>query len=98
LTIAKCYSAASEFVRAHTSRNAATTAYTSGTGLQSTDEDGRSKLPRCQMCSIGGRRCKTTSHPSGATSRRAGSGCGGRRDQGFSPDRGLDPRRRTGHP
>jgi hypothetical protein len=34
----------------------------------------------------------------GATSRRAGIGCLGRRDQGSSPDQGLDPRRRTGHP
>jgi hypothetical protein len=44
-----------EFFTPHTNPNAATTACTSGTGSQSTGEDRRGKLPRCQMCSIGGR-------------------------------------------
>jgi hypothetical protein len=33
-------------IASHTNQNVATTAYTSGTGLQSTDEDRRGKLPR----------------------------------------------------
>jgi hypothetical protein len=71
----RCYVDALGFVRSHTSRSAATTADTSGTGSKSTREGRRGKFPQCRTCSKGGRNYTPNGHPCGATNRRAGTGC-----------------------
>src|ERR1019366_1725774 len=50
----------SGFVTLHTTPNAATTAYTRGTGLKPTGGDTAGKLLRYRRCSMSGRRCKTS--------------------------------------
>ena len=55
----------------------------------------RGTLPQCQRCSRDVRSRKPRDRPCGATSRRAGIECEGRRGRDFSLGRGLDPKPRT---
>ena len=75
-----------EFFTSHTNPSAATSARKRGTGFQSTDGGRLGTLLPCRKCSIRSRRCRTTCLPCAATSRRAGSGFGGRMDRGSCRD------------
>jgi hypothetical protein len=55
-----------------------------GTASKSTDEGRQGRLPLYQTCSIRVRSRKTSGLTCGATSRKAGNGCVGRMDRGFS--------------
>ena len=74
---------AKEFT-AHTNRQAATSGRTRGTGSQSTGGGTPGTRLRYRTCSTHCRRFKTSGRHCGATSRRVGSGCGGRSRRGFS--------------
>src|SRR6266568_3591008 len=61
-------------VTLHTKANAATIGCTTGIAFQSIAGGTLGRLPRCRMCSIRSRRCRTICLPFWATSRRAGIG------------------------
>ena len=80
---------------AHTNRSVATRRHKRDTVLKSTGEDRRGTLLPCRTYSTHGRKYKTRGRPCGASSRRAGSGCGGRMDRDSSLPQARDPRQRT---
>ena len=77
-------------VTSHTNPSVPTTAYRRGIASKSID-GGRRGIPRqCRRCSTHCRNYKTSGHPCGVTSRRAGTECEDRKGRGFSLVRARD--------